>query len=879
VDEHRAVSGQLEALRPYVAELLARTREVAEPRVFALHHDRESAGQLLHDGEYVEVRWCPSELAVREALIGVAGPQPLVLLTPVPELSSDVVARLTIHRLVRPRPAEALVHLFGVPDIDPAIPTWMMSALVVAAPARGYERSGARTVDLDRAWRALLRHAHGLELDRGLGGMLEWAAGERAAAVSELGEERRTATVAWLDAELPGAELVMAAVAAGHGRDVLALGLVLRLLVDGSDGPARVEARTRLEPLLAGHAFEERRARAWANAAEQTLAGLEATQDTAAQRARHDAERLVDQLHAGPLASASTELPTGLRMRQRALAAALDAKERVDAAAAAVGEHRLAERSGAARTARLAARLARWLQTPPDAPSDLIAAGHVHAGSSSYADLARTVLRHGAGEPELDAALGRLVAAADERRGIEERRFGELLRAWSTHAQTGAELLGVEDLLAELVAPVAAQRPVLVIVLDGMSHRVASELLEDALADGWTELRRADHARRALALAALPSVTTYSRASLFAGRLRTGVAASEVEGFASHPALVACGGPGGPPLLFHKRALADPHAGLSEDVSAAIASERRIVGAVVNAIDDHLARSDQLRNAWSVADIVPLRRLLDAAREVDRIVVLLSDHGHVIERGGIQRSHGGQGGERWRVASSAPAEDELLVEGPRVLAGDGRCILALDERLHYSPKKHGYHGGATAQEMLAPALVLSPAPIDELDGWVEVPYDPPAWWIGVPAPSAGPTGEPATGANETPGRGGKRTVRPHREGQLALEVNPGRPDASWIGELLASETFAAQRQFAARTPLPDERIAALLDALAQRGGTMLRPALAQAGGVTPARLSGTLATLALLLNVEGYPVLTIDEGSDTVELNIRLLREQFALGR
>jgi hypothetical protein len=34
-----------------------------------------------------------------------------------------------------------------------------------------------------------------------------------------------------------------------------------------------------------------------------------------------------------------------------------------------------------------------------------------------------------------------------------------------------------------------------------------------------------------------------------------------------------------------------------------------------------------------------------------------------------------------------------------------------------------------------------------------------------------------------------------------------------------------------------------------------------------------------VLNVEGYPVLSVDEPSDTVTLNVPLLREQFALTR
>jgi PglZ domain len=878
------VSDQLESLRPYVADLLSRKRNNNEPRVFALRcPDHHASGELIHDGQSVRLLWCPSELAVREALVEEPRPDPLVLLTPVSELASDVLGRLTLHRLAHPRPAEALIHLFGVPDIDPSIPSWMMSALVLAAPPIGYERTGARTLDLDRAWRALLRHAHGIEVELGLPALIEWAGTERAAALTRLDDARRTATVDWLEQEIPGARLLVGAVAAGEGPRALAIGLILRPLIAGADEAARIAARTRLEPLLAGTPFEERGAWAWAATAEAALLRLEAADEATAQRARHDAERLLEQLHAEPLSDASTILRSGLRARLRTLAAALDGDGEVEVAADLVAEHTLAARSGAARIARLATRLQRWLRTDvPAPPRDLAEAARRYVDSSCYADLARTVLRHGTEEPALDDAVRPLIGAASDRRAAEERLFARALAAWSAHARTGPELLGVEDLLGEVAAPLAAQRPVLVIVLDGMSHRVAAEMLDDALADGWTELRRTGQPGRALALAALPSVTTYSRSSLFAGRLVKGLAADEVTGFAEHPALLAVSQHGTPPLLFHKRELRDPQIGLSATVRAAIASERQVVGAVVNAIDDHLARSEQLRNPWSVRNVVTLGWLLDAARESGRIAVLLSDHGHVLEwEGGTQRPHGGQGGERWRVPASPAGEDEVLVEGPRVLAGEGQCIMAVDEGLRYAPKKHGYHGGATAQEMLAPALVLSPTPIEGIEGWVEAPNDPPWWWSGVRAEKEQPAAEP------TPTSTLVRRPQPETQLSLGLPDEPRRLDnataartgTAWISELLSSDTLAAQRRLATRTPLPDERIAAILGALAVRGGKLLRPALAQACGLAPARLAGTLAALQLLLNLEGYPILSVDEISDTVELNLPLLREQFALTR
>jgi hypothetical protein len=91
--------------------------------------------------------------------------------------------------------------------------------------------------------------------------------------------------------------------------------------------------------------------------------------------------------------------------------------------------------------------------------------------------------------------------------------------------------------------------------------------------------------------------------------------------------------------------------------------------------------------------------------------------------------------------------------------------------------------------------------------------------------------------------------------------------------------YAAQKQLAGRVVLEDERVHTCLLALQERGGKLTRPALAHALGLPMLRLGGVIAALRRLLNVEGYPVLTLDEASDTVELNLALLTTQFDLRR
>jgi hypothetical protein len=100
----------------------------------------------------------------------------------------------------------------------------------------------------------------------------------------------------------------------------------------------------------------------------------------------------------------------------------------------------------------------------------------------------------------------------------------------------------------------------------------------------------------------------------------------------------------------------------------------------------------------------------------------------------------------------------------------------------------------------------------------------------------------------------------------------------WIDSLLRSEIYAMQKGLAARPALEDERVRGCLRALDAHGGKLTRAALARALGLPLLRVTGLIAALRRLLNVDGYPVLAVDEASDTVVLNRPLLETQFELG-
>lgn len=99
----------------------------------------------------------------------------------------------------------------------------------------------------------------------------------------------------------------------------------------------------------------------------------------------------------------------------------------------------------------------------------------------------------------------------------------------------------------------------------------------------------------------------------------------------------------------------------------------------------------------------------------------------------------------------------------------------------------------------------------------------------------------------------------------------------WIDALMATSRYAEQRSARARASITEDRIREVLRALAERGDRLTRLALAQRIGLSLPRVTGLLAVLADLLNVDGYPVLAIDEESSTVTLNRSLLERQFGL--
>ncbi|MGI8815618.1 MAG: BREX-2 system phosphatase PglZ, partial [Pseudonocardia sp.] len=447
----------------------------------------------------------------------------------------------------------------------------------------------------------------------------------------------------------------------------------------------------------------------------------------------------------------------------------------------------------------------------------------------------------------------------------------------SVQAPGGALL--IEEVLDVVVTPLAtADAAPLVLVLDGMSAAVAAELGEQLAARAWVEVSP-ELDRRAAAVATIPSVTRASRTSLLTGRPQAGDQSTETQGFAAfwrrHRRTAT---------LAHKADIGGS-AGhrLAEPLVAALAGGD-VVGVVLNTIDDALDHGREGdRTTWRLADITYLPELLDAARSYRRPVVLVGDHGHVLERSPTGTGASGAGltaaegveSARWRTGE--PGVGEVALAGPRVLLGDGRVVVPWREDIRYTRRRSGYHGGASLAEMAVPILVMLPS-VDLLPaGWSVIAPEStvPLWWTGRPV-----TEPPAPVRKAAPIKK-VRAAKPVVEGlfdvpEVVAPTPVAAPAATTLGSrVVGSPVYEVQRKFVPRAP-DRAAIAGLVDTLARADGRMSPIAVAAAVGRAGRDPDFVVATVQRLLNVEGYAVLSV-EGGRTVRLNVDLLCQQFGV--
>jgi hypothetical protein len=822
-------------------------------------------------GRTAMVRPCVSTLAVRDQLVRVdklPKGDVLVLLTDRDshELGASITSRLAAQKVLPLDRWQQLTSLFRARAIDPALvdEQWAVDALLAAPPPEGYPAVQTGYLDRETALVTLAAVRAGLtRLDLDLTGLLQWSLDpEHVTRWRELAEPVRDGLVKWLAGRGGRADVirtVLSCLGGAYGVDTVAVGLVLAALSHAAVRDDAQVPRTLLESRTVGAALDPGAALEWGRAAEGLVQRhLAVTGRSAVGSVLQRAEELLAELGATELAHRSIVLESAFTQRVRRVGAEIAAvqkgkptgdPDRVQQALADLQAHALAgDHADRVTRGEMAVRLVRWVtrqRLDPQAPAASLAeAACRQQDDDGWVDVARARVWEGDVDPSVGAPYQALCATVDELRAEHEQRFAQLLADYTRTGSGLAELLPVEDVLADVVVPLTTARRVLLLVLDGMSTGVARELLGDLAWLGWTEHTLAP-ARPVLSV--LPSITRVSRTSLLAGRLSDGDQTMEKATFAER---------GWP--LFHKADLVAAGAGepLTTTVAGAIRGTAPVVGVVVNTVDDTLDKGG--RSSWTADSVDRLRDLLTLAHDSDRVVVLVSDHGHVHERGSRLESDD-SGGARFRFSNRPVVEDEVELTGLRVLLGGGRVVAAWNERLRYAKIRNGYHGGASAQEVVIPLALLARSEV-EVPGWTPSYHPEPDWWV-----------EHRT---EKPARA-KKTARPGtRRTKLA---EPGLFDeaevaaTTWIDRVLASDVVAAQLA-RRRGVMPKDRLAVLLRTLDYRGGAATRAVVARALNVPDGRLAGQVTAAQRVLNIDGYDVLEMD--GDTVRVNVALLKTQ-----
>lgn len=889
-----------------VAQLEAVLAREPNALVIAIRSETKLAwpDTITQRGRQFSLRWCDSMLAMREALCDIehadAAHTGLVVLTPLGthEIAEDIAARLVRGRVYQSEGWQIVRQLFGAKEIDARLGrfNWMPQVLVDGTAQGAYTPVANGFLDLETAWKELLRRFLQLDTPRpDATELLRWTMQPTTdASLSLLPAIARPDALTWLGESAGTAgHMVLACVQAGRTGDAVALGLVCGVLyATAGEGQAALgHAAIRLERFVNETHVGVAEGRAWAQAAQQLV--RDGGPDV--YRAALDrADALLNDLRVAEFAHLSDVLPLGFDQRMRTFAQKLtnhvqtsteETLAAVETAANRVLTHVLAAtQAQRADRVEMARRTARWLVRPATTATTVADLVCWQADEGSFVDWAHFRLLGGDELVEVSQAYEAVRRTVIARRNALGQQFAQGLQRWNTEAPASeGRIVPLESVLDRVIAPLAALQPVLLLVIDGLSTSIFRELFARPERLGWAEVVPAALARPLAGVAAFPTVTEVSRATLLCGKLTTGTSSLEKTGFSTHTALLAQSRADTPPKLFHKGDLSDS-TNLSNEVRTAIANQhQRVVGLVYNAVDDHLSGPDQLNQRWTLEDLRLILPILREAKEARRVVIITADHGHLLEDGTTQMS-GGES-DRWRNsgdATNAGSSNEIVLTGGRVRTANGATMVAClwSESVRYAGRKNGYHGGVSMQEVTVPLSVLVPFGMNLPDWQPALPAQP-EWWDLPNVASQQPAVPEILPTARTTAR--RAAIPPPVQDQLFDAPASAIPGAlqvqaeDWIDSLLRSQVYASQRSLAARVAPPDEQMRKLLTALADRGGKLSRAALAQRLSVPELRLNGMLSAARRILNVDQATVLLLDEAAGTVELNRMLLLQQFRI--
>lgn len=876
--------------------------EDADASAFGLHVSSSIKGppEVEFDFGIAHVLRADNVFQIREALLEAEEKNDrIILLTKLQqgELGHDVVARLARSRLFPFNHVASLCSLFKAKELDRSIcEPGIAHALLEYSPRDGYPPVSAGVLDAGTVWSAVCRHVFEMgDREPDLVTLLLWATTDNGPRrYIEATDELRSSLHSRLHSRLgDAADAILRIVDSEAGKDVLALSVTCQVIYGSGDEKVLDAAAARLEQYHQNKPISKAIGRMLGDLANDAIADLDRRDDPRiAQSHLERADDLLKQFRCEEHSYRNQLSRSGyeqrlIRLGQQIKRAIADPNRAAIAECEQqqeyVADHRIGkQRRYADQVSRteMAVRLIRWLEQPLPEVTSFGEQASVYVKELAFADWAREAICRGDDIPELSDAYIALDATVSKRqRGFAEK-FANGLADWASVGSTDIGVIGVEHVLEEVVAKVVAEKNrVLMIVLDGMSWAVCHELLEDIRQDHWFESTfDEESAIPNPVIAAVPSETRYSRTSLLSGELTEGDASTERRNFTQNSALVECSDRRKPPVLFHKKDITEGSRGaVSEEVSKALLDEKQnVVSVVINAIDDRLANAQQIRDNWTISRINPLGALLRLARDSGRVVVLASDHGHVWHRTDAQFEPATEG-SRWRDNKGNCKEGELVVSGKRVIPADS-IIVPWSEAVHYKRKQHGYHGGATPQEMVCPLVLLTDRSSD-YSRLKRCAYPSPDWWSPAPVASTVeaapvvhvrlPSGPPTLFNKLEP----EVEISKDATTTSSIEVQPASAD--WIDRLLASQAYKDQKSKIKRHPPQDTVVRQVLATLNASGGFLTPGAFIKETNMPAARLDQVIANIRRVLNVDGYEILVIDRNENKVELNIAKLKRQF----
>lgn len=847
---------------------------------------------------------------VREALLSAEQSKGrIVLLTKLQQsdLGNDVIARLARSRLFTIDHWATLSGLFKAKELDRSIcDVAIAQALLDHRPADGYPPVSAGVLDAGTAWKAICRHVFDMgEREPDLVSLLLWA-------TTKTGAARYTGATDELKASLrrrlivnlgEAADSVLRFVENGAGADAVALGVVCQVVFGDGQEPTLDAAAARMEQYHNNKPIQKWIGGALARAAAEAIADLDRKEDPRpAQQHLQRADELLRQFRCDEYAYRNRLTLLGYEQRlgrfgEQIVAAVETPSEEAlrlcEVRLSEIANHRIAKlgrRTDQVLRTEMAVRLARWLSQQHPCPDTFPELANCYQRELSFVDWARESICRGEEVTTLTKAYQKLDQAVLVRREEFNHSFAKALANWTSVGSKFLGISGVEDVLSNIVAKIVeSNNRVLFVVLDGMSWAVCHELLTDIRQEHWFEGTLDESSIiPSPVIATVPSVTQYSRTTLLSGELTKGDASVEKRNFEAHPALRQVCDKKYPPVLFHKKEVTEGSRGIvGDDLSKAVLSpNNRVVGVVINAIDDRLSGAQQIRDNWSINRISPLGALLKLARDSGRVVVLAADHGHVWHRPDAQL-HDSEASTRWRPKSDDLHEGEIAITGERVRdeVGQNTIVVPWTETIYYKRQQNGYHGGATPQEMICPLIILTDKS-SAYSGLFPCEYPKPEWWssapvvsvvieeptpVFVPVRKGPPTLFDKMPEEDRPSKETKKPVEPVQPAATAIGVS------GWIDRLLSSQAYKDQKDFVRRHAPEDELIQRCLAALDSQGGIMTPAAFSKAADVAAGRLDGLIARIQRLLNVDGYEILTLSRAENKIELNVTKLKRQFDL--